>query len=1624
MARGQQLYQRWMPYPWFPKLPQLCQRQWMPLLLGILASIAVVILWQQLNVQEQLHIQQLVQQESEAVELELNRELSHRILALERMAYRWQMSGGTPHYLWEADATNYINHAEGYQAIAWVDDSLRGQWVVPQEGNEAIQRLDLNREPHCQANFILARDQRRTVLTRPLALMQGGKGFLAVMPLYVANGTVANGTGERFDGFIVGAFQFQAFFDSLLPGSHRYQIQIFDHNDLIYSQGVASTFPTPETVAVQAFGADWRVQILPTPGMITAERSLLPAIELWGGLLSAWTLALAVYLGQRSERHARRSRKINQQLQQEIMHRQQAEANLEASEERWKLAILGSNDGIWDWNVQTNEVFFSSRWKAMLGFEEHEIANHLDEWAKRVHPDDLGWVTALVQDHFAQKTPFYISEHRVQGKDGSYKWILDRGQAIWDEAGNVIRMVGSHTDIDDRKQAEQALEDELLRNITLFNTSIDGIVMLNHQGDVIQSSPSFAQMLGYTVKETLKLNLVDWDAQWTQEELQEILKGSFPIPPLFETRHRRRDGSLYDAEISYSRVELDGEVVHFCICRDISDRKRHEAERKHAEELLRFSQEKFEALVTNMPGMVYRYFPNTAERPHHFTFVSSHSYELLELSPEAVVQDANTFVNLIHPDDLPSFVSSVSYAVEHFLPWHWEGRITTPSGRLKWIEGNSQAQCTAEGGAWDGLLLDISDRKRSEIALKNSQARFAGILEIASDAIISVDVHQHITLFNKGAERIFGYKAEDILGQPLEQLLPDRLVHKHHHHVTQYSPVQVDSVQERGGQCPPLSCTESTCTLLYTQSEDKARIMAQRSTIMGRRKDGTEFPAEASISKLTLDGEVTFTAFLQDVTARQEAEVAVARLAAIIESSGDAIVSKSLEGVVTSWNPAAETLFGYTAAEMIGHTITRLIPSSLRGEEQKILERIRHGERISSYDTQRRRKDGSLIDVSISVSPIKDATGHIVGVSKIARDISERKYLEDQQHQAEENLRHQKEMFQAIVNHIPVMIALFNEEGRIDFINPEFEQVLGWPLEEWQQRDVMVDCYPDPVYRQSVLEHMTTALGNWRDFATLTARGQTIETSWTNVRLSGGRFLGIGQDVSDRKHKEMALQQAMEAAEAANLAKSMFLANMSHELRTPLNVILGFTQVMSHDASLTPGQKEDLKTIHRSGDHLLSLINDVLDLSKIEAGHCTLDENGFDLISLLHTLRTMMTERARAKHLQLTFDIAPNVPQFVIADEQKLRQILLNLLSNAIKFTDQGGVTLRVISRESEDKICSILHPLSQANHQRNLTSPASALQFEVIDTGVGMAAQEATTIFDAFVQADAGKKTMSGTGLGLTISRKLLDLMGGKISVQSIPHGGSTFTATIPVCPTSGVDVHSAQQNRTVIGLVPGQAHHRVLIVDDQRENRLLMVRLLTQLGLEVREAINGQEAIAIWQDWQPDLTWMDIRMPGVDGYEATKQIRAMEHEKASIIIALTAQASQSDRTLALAAGCNDYISKPFREETVFLKMSEYLGLEYLYAASDDAAEPLASASAPGESSNISLISPAMLAQISVDSRMALEDAAICGNDRAIAQLTTQLPPDLAPLSNVLVDLANTFQFEQILALLNGHSS
>jgi two-component system sensor histidine kinase/response regulator len=438
---------------------------------------------------------------------------------------------------------------------------------------------------------------------------------------------------------------------------------------------------------------------------------------------------------------------------------------------------------------------------------------------------------------------------------------------------------------------------------------------------------------------------------------------------------------------------------------------------------------------------------------------------------------------------------------------------------------------------------------------------------------------------------------------------------------------------------------------------------------------------------------------------------------------------------------------------------------------------------------------------------------------------------------------------------------------------------------------------------------------------------------------------------------------------------------MSHELRTPLNAILGFAQLLERDSSLTAGHRRELETIHRSGQHLLALINDVLEISRIEAGRVPIESAPFDLPETLMAIEAMVRVRAEAKGLALEARIAPDLPRYVLGDAPRLRQVLINLLGNAVKFTDRGGVSLHVLPQ-------------------------AGAVRFEVADSGAGIPPEEQERIFQAFYQTDQGAARGEGTGLGLAISRELVRLMGGALTLYSAPDQGTRFSFSLPLPEVSAPSVDAGRGR--VIGLAPGQPHYRVLVAEDKPDNREIVTRLLEEVGFEVQAVEDGRQAVAAFQAWQPHFIWMDMRMPVMDGYAATRAIRALPGGAAVKIGALTASAFHEDRAAILAAGCDEMISKPIEEERLFGALARLLGVQFHYAAEPAAAPEAAAAEIRGQ---CQATLPATL-------RAELVQAAILLDMNGAKAVVARLRPAHPALAETLDQLLQNFRFDELVRL------
>ncbi len=638
--------------------------------------------------------------------------------------------------------------------------------------------------------------------------------------------------------------------------------------------------------------------------------------------------------------------------------------------------------------------------------------------------------------------------------------------------------------------------------------------------------------------------------------------------------------------------------------------------------------------------------------------------------------------------------------------------------------------------------------------------------------------------------------------------------------------------------------------------------------------------------------------------------------------------------------------------------------------------------------------------------------------AQLQQEIAERQ-------QAEKSLAKERNLLQTLIDTLPDYIYIKDLKSRFVLANKTSIRGLRFTARDELIGKTDFDLFPQDLAEQFYADEQAvitsgTSLISMEEKTIDLVKEEVIWFSTTKVpfRDSQGNItglIGLSRDITEQKRFEEELRKAKEQAEVANRAKSTFLANMSHELRTPLNAILGFAQIMAHNQKLEQEDQENLKIISRAGDHLLTLINQVLDLSKIEAGCITLNAKDFDLYALLDDVIDLFRLKTVRKHLLLLFERSPNVPQYIRTDDIKLRQVLINLLSNAIKFTEAGKVELRITK--------------SIPNSQFVI------LNFRIEDTGPGVAPEEIDTLFEAFVQTETGRQAQEGTGLGLPISRKFVRLMGGDITVNSKVGHGTVFKFQIQCELAGSSDNHQPLRLRSgqtsivkrVVALEPGQPQYRILIVDAQPNNRQVLVKLLQPFdpstgagqGFDIREAANGQEAIDTWTQWRPHLIWMDLRMPVMGGYEAAKTIRneelkiknAERDSQSSIsnsqfliphckIIALSASGFEDERTVALTEGCDDFLRKPFREAEIFEMMRKHLDVRFMYEEKK-------------QSTIDAVLTVEALAELPGELLENLEEAVTILDMETVAQIIEQIRQNNAPLADALQELAKQYRFD-----------
>ena len=685
-----------------------------------------------------------------------------------------------------------------------------------------------------------------------------------------------------------------------------------------------------------------------------------------------------------------------------------------------------------------------------------------------------------------------------------------------------------------------------------------------------------------------------------------------------------------------------------------------------------------------------------------------------------------------------------------------------------------------------------------------------------------------------------------------------------------------------------------------------------------------------------------------------------------------------------------------------------LLPEDIARANADVQAALR-GDREYRCDFRVRRADGAISTIRGVAQVIRGADGQPVRMVGMNRDVTDLISAEREREQLVRDLGDRVKELRLLH-----AVARLLQRDR-PFDRALLEELVALIPSGWQ--------YPECCEARIVYGGLEVASPGWRDspwtqstaFATSDGNG-LIEVAYVEERPESaeGPFLLDERTLLDsvaealvaylelRKHRERLealvadrtteLRAAKEAAESANRAKSAFLANMSHEIRTPMNAILGYAQLLRRDPDLGDEQKHKIGIVHSSGAHLLTLINAILEMSKIEAGRATLVAEPFDLRELLNDVRLMFRELIEKKRLPLTFEQDPHLPHVLEGDAGKVRQVLINLLSNAVKFTERGRVTVRVSSRAGSAP-------------DRHLVDIA------VEDTGPGIESRDLTRIFDAFDQADSGVRS-GGTGLGLAISRNFARLMHGDLVVESTPGKGSVFTFSFDAGAALSDAIPAADLRPVPTGLDTYQPAWKLLIVDDVQTNRDLLDELLSCVGFTTRLAASGEQAIEVCHEWHPDLVLMDVRMPGMGGLEAVRRLRKGGSKAA--IIAITASSLAEAEAETRAAGMDAFVRKPYQEGELFAVIGEQLGVRYVYGST---------AQRPYARPDHSAVEGSTLAQRLSDLPLTLIDqlreAAIEGRAKRLELLADQVGQFSEVAAGEIRGLARDFQYDALLSAL-----
>ena len=1169
-------------------------------------------------------------------------------------------------------------------------------------------------------------------------------------------------------------------------------------------------------------------------------------------------------------------------------------------------------------------------------------------------------------------------------------------------------------DLTARRQAEEAQRVSEARYRTLFEYAPDGIIIADPKSYHLAANASICRMLGYTPDELIGLHATDIVAQTEFRHIDPALSTINAQSDYHrEWSLRRKNGSVFSAEV-IATLMPDGNLLG--MIRDIT-------ERKQAEEALRDSEERFRTMANSMMQLAW-----IARADGYIFWYNQRWYEYTGTTPEQM--EGWGWQSVHDPNVLPAVMERWKGAIASDLPFEMEIPLRGTDGKFRTFLTRVNPLKDAEGRVvqWFGTNTDVEGLKRMEESLRASQARLNSTLAAASIGTWTWDIVNDRLAADEFTARMFSIEPDTAAkGLPVAVYL--RAVME----------------EDQPGVATRLARAIESCG----PYDIEYRVRQENGELRWLQAKG-RVECDAAGKALNFHGAVL------DITERKRTE---GRFRRLVDSNVQGVMFWNAKGEITGANDAFLRIVGYTREDLEAGRVSwsAMTPPEYAHLDRRSLEELASRGICTPFEKEYIRKDGSRVPILLGAATFEDTPDE--GVCFLL-DITERKLMDRALRESEEHFRFLNDLSEAtrtladpqqimavtvrmLGEHLRVsrcayadveqngeqvtvlddytdgcasmagkyQLSLFGARA-VDTLysgqtliirNVEAELLPGEGADMFNASGIkaIISCplVKDGVLRAMMAVHQTTPR-EWKSDEITIVRDvvdrcwATIErrTAEENIRqLNAGLEQRVIERTAELKDANTQLLRAKAEAEAANRAKSTFLSTMSHEIRTPMNAILGYAQLMSRDPALGADAKANLEIIGRSGEHLLSLINDVLDMSKIEAGRAELNPVTFNLPKLIDTLTVMFRLRAEAKALGFEVLVDGESVPYIVADEGKLRQALINLIGNAIKFTKRGQIKLHItLDQRTDNRLW---------------------LSARVEDTGSGISDKDQLKLFEPFTQAKGSINTQEGTGLGLAISRKYARLMGGDITVTSSAGRGSIFRLEVPIeCGDARV-AERLGTHRRVIGLRAGTKAPRILVVDDQFENRDWLMKLLTTVGFSVRGADNGEAAIRTWEEWSPELILMDVHMPVMDGLEATRRIKADPRGKETVIAVLTASAMADDRRAVFQSGATDFLAKPCREDELLEKMRALLNIAYDYEETSIAESQPAGAAT---------LSAQRLGQLAPELIEELKNATLDGNRKLLKRLILKVrETGGAESAHALQQLADKYEYEAMTGLL-----